>query len=337
MSSNPAPKPPPLPPLPAPLRLGPRPLPLHLAMEGWILQMSLNGLMPSTDALPLWKQFKDAWMPAAFPTAQGMNDPLHRVAAEALGKNPETFSGSWQSALDASRFLTAVTDEAHARMERFMCGIMTYQYHSHRRTLESAPAVWNHGVATLRDYGGPADASPTLFVPSLINRAYVLDLSLNNSLLRTAAKDLRAYLLDWGEPGDGEKQFTMEDYVDAVLIPALAEVKARTGQTPRLVGYCMGGTLSVAPAVLRPDLISKLALLATPWDFHVGSEPSRLMLAGFRPVIESILGANGCAPVDLLQTLFASLDPTLVGRKFRNFAALDSRSDAARRFIELED
>ncbi len=322
-----------------PQRLGPRPLPLHLAMEGWILQMSLNGLMPSNDALPLWKQFKDAWMPAAFPMQgqKGMYDPARRVAAEALGKSPETFNEAWATALDAPQFLAAVTDEAHKRMERFMRGVMTYQYHPHHRRLEPPPAVWQRGVATLCDYGGPTDAPPVLFVPSLINRAYILDLSADRSLLRNTAKDLRTYLLDWGDPGDAEKQFTAEDYIDGVLIPALEEIKARTGQAPRLVGYCMGGTLSVAAAVLRPDLISKFVLLATPWDFHVDSEPSRMMLTAFRPMFESILAANGCAPVDLLQALFASLDPTLVGRKFRGFAALDSHSDAAIRFIELED
>ena len=333
MTSSPQQKPP----LPRPQRLGPRPLPLHLAMEGWILQMSLSGLMPSSGASPLWKQVKDTWMPAVFPALTAANDPVRRVAAEALGKSPEAFNEAWQTALDAPRFLAAVTDEAQQRMERFMRGVMTYQYHPHRRRLEAPPAVWHRGVATLRDYGGPADAAPVLFVPSLINRAYILDLSADRSLLRTTANDMCTYLLDWGEPGDAEKQFTIEDYVDGVLIPALEEVKARTGQTPRLVGYCMGGTLSVAPAVLRPDLISKLALLATPWDFHVDSEPSRMMMAAFRPMLESILAANGCAPVDLLQALFASLDPTLVGRKFRGFAALESNSDAAHRFIELED
>jgi len=320
-----------------PQRLGPRPLPLHLAMEGWILQMSLNGLMPSSGALPLWKQFKDVWMPETFPTLQGANDPAHRVAAEALGKSPETFNQDWQSALDAPRFLTAVTDEAHKRMERFMRGVATYQFHPHKRTLAAPPAVWKRGAATLRDYGGPKDAPPVLFVPSLINRAYILDMSAERSLLRRAAHDVRTYLLDWGEPGDAEKQFSIEDYIDGVLIPALEDVNARTGQVPRLVGYCMGGTLSVAPAVLRPDLVSKLALLATPWDFHVDSEPSRMMATAFRPVLETVLAANGCAPVDLLQMLFASLDPTLVGRKYRGFGALDPNADAALRFVEIED
>jgi polyhydroxyalkanoate synthase len=54
-------------------------------------------------------------------------------------------------------------------------------------------------------------------------------------------------------------------------------------------------------------------------------------------MIEVMLQAEGAASVDVLQALFASLDPTLVGRKFRNFAALDPASDQAWRFVALED
>jgi polyhydroxyalkanoate synthase len=148
---------------------------------------------------------------------------------------------------------------------------------------------------------------------------------------------VRPFLLDWGDPGPAERAFTTADYVEGVLIPALEDVKARTGQSPRLVGYCMGGTLAVAPAVLRPDLVSALALLAAPWDFSADAEASRLMIGLARPMIEVMLGAEGAASVDLLQALLAALDPTLVGRKFRRFAALDPASDEAQRFVALED
>jgi polyhydroxyalkanoate synthase len=317
-----------------PARIGPRPLPLHLAMEGWILQMSLSGLMPPNGVSPFLNQ-SNGVSPLLNP------DPAKLLAAQVAAasgtKSPETFQGAWQSVIDAAPFLTAVAGEAQSRMETFIRGVRAYQTHSYRRTLTPPPAVWKRGVATLRDYGGPADSPPALFVPSLINRGYILDLAEDRSLMRAAAQQMRAYLLDWGDPGDGEKQFSSEDYVDGVLIPALEEIKARTGQAPRLVGYCMGGTLTVAPAVLRPDLVSALALLAAPWDFHAESEASRVLINMSRPALEVMLEANGCAPIDLLQALFASLDPTLVGRKFRSFAALDPASEPARRFVELED
>jgi polyhydroxyalkanoate synthase len=41
--------------------------------------------------------------------------------------------------------------------------------------------------------------------------------------------------------------------------------------------------------------------------------------------------------VDVLQTLFASLDPFGIAEKFRGFAKLDQASPTARRFVALED
>lgn len=221
-------------------------------------------------------------------------------------------------------------------MGSFVRGVRGYQNHGYRRTLPLPPAVWRAGTACLRDYGGPGGAPAVVFVPSLINRGYILDLAAARSLLRASARQLRTYWLDWGEPGETEKKFSTADYLNRVLIPALAEVKGRTGQPPRLAGYCMGGTLAAA-AVLRPDLVSALALLAAPWDFHVDSAASRALIALARPALEIMIEANGCAPADLLQALFASLDPTLAGRKFHAFAALDPEADPARRFVELED
>ncbi len=315
-----------------PLRQGPRPLGLHMALEGWILQMSFAGLMSSKSAWPFSNQ-------PGLP--QSLLSPLRALLAEAAGQNqqhPESSFPAWNDVLEPAPFIHAITHQAGARMEDFVRGIRAYQAHPYRRSLKAPPSVWRRGVAEILDYGGPEKASPVLFVPSLVNRAYILDLAEDRSLLRSsAASGLRTFLLDWGAPGDAERQFTVEDYIDGVLIPALEEIKSRTGQTPRVVGYCLGGTLAIAPAVLRPDLVSALALLAAPWDFHTGTEASRVLLEMSRPVLEVMLKAEGVASIDMLQALFASLDPTLVGRKFRGFADVDPSSEHARRFVELED
>ena len=321
-------------PLPPP-RLGPRPLPLHMAVEGWILQMSLAGLLPSSSASSLSKPNPLALLAANLPAS--LRAALQDLMAEA-GLSPASPEPGSAAPLNPASYIDAISREATQRMETFARGVRAYQAHPYRRDLALPPAAWRMGAASLRDYGGPKNAPPVLFVPSLINRAYILDLAQDRSLLRAAAKSgLRAYLLDWGDPGDAERRFTSGDYIEGVLIPALEEIKTRSGQVPRLVGYCLGGTLSVAPAVLRPDLVSALGLLAAPWDFHSGTEASRVLMDMSRPMIEVMLGAEGVASVDMLQALFASLDPTLVGRKFRGFASLDPASDHARRFVELED
>ena len=311
-------------PVPPSLRTGPRPLPLHMALEGWILSTSFAGLMTSSGASPLSKQNPSG------------SDPARAVAAEARGLSPETLPGRWQDHLDPVRFLDAVTRESTERMGRFMAGVRAYQAHPHRRALDPLPAVWRRGAATLRAPGGAGPA--VLYVPSLVNRAHILDLAEDRSLMRaSAAGGLNAFLLDWGEPAEAERAFTFTDYMEGVLIPAMEEVARRTGGPIRLAGYCMGGTLTAAAAVLRPDLVGGLALLAAPWDFHTESAAARALMKAMEIPLAVMIDAEGAASVDLLQALFASLDPTLAGRKFRRFASLDPASDEARRFVELED
>jgi polyhydroxyalkanoate synthase len=298
-----------------------------MTMEGWIWQMSLAGLMPWNGVSPPSNN------PAGPQSPPNPLDPREALRL-ASGLNPQ----SPNPASLSPAFIDAVTREADARMEAFVRGVKIYQSHPYRRTRALPPSIWQRGAATLRAYGGAPDAAPVLAVPSLINRAYILDFAADRSFMHAAADaGLRPFLLDWGDPDAAEKNFTAEDYVEGVLIPALEHVKALTGQTPRLAGYCLGGTLSLAPAALRPDLVSALLLLAVPWDFQEGTEAARTMMNMSRTFIEISLEAEGVASVDMLQAMFAALDPTLTGRKFRKFAALDPTSDQASSFVELED
>jgi poly(3-hydroxyalkanoate) synthetase len=147
---------------------------------------------------------------------------------------------------------------------------------------------------------------------------------------------VRPLLLDWGWPTAIERQFSMTDYVAGRLERALTAVQAVAGR-PVLAGYCMGGTLAVAAAQRRPDLISGLALLAAPWDFHAPDVEQALQAAEMLPVMEPALALHNALPVDLLQSLFALLDPWGVADKYRAFGAMDQDSDRARRFVALED
>ena len=61
------------------------------------------------------------------------------------------------------------------------------------------------------------------------------------------------------------------------------------------------------------------------------------MMDALAPGLESLLQGFGVLPVDVLQALFAALDPSLAARKFRHFAALDPNSGEAAHFVALED
>ena len=184
-----------------------------------------------------------------------------------------------------------------------------------------------------------------LVVPSLVNRADILDLMPDRSLLRfLGAGGIRPLLLDWGWPGADERRFGLAKYIDGPLAEAMAvaaeHADAAGAGRPALVGYCMGGTLAVAAAQRRPHLLGALALLATPWDFHAGAPAGADAASTMDAVLaaaEPAMALTGALSIDALQTMFASVDPGAVARKYRVFGALDQASDQATRFVALED
>ncbi len=237
-------------------------------------------------------------------------------------------------------FQAAVERQLNARMTALADGILRYRRHSYRRNLPEPPVLWRAGSTRLLDYGasGNGPASPVLVVPSLINRAYVLDLSAHRSLLRwLAGQGLRPFLVDWDRPGPEERNFTLTDYIAGRLEAALDAVRAETGTRPAVIGYCMGGLLALALALRRQDDVSGLALLATPWDFHAGADTQGALAAAALPGLAPLMEARGELPVDIIQGLFAGLDPQLVLRKFLAFARLDPDSPKAAAFVALED
>ena len=298
--------------------MGPRPLPLHLGVEAWITQLSFAALTLSSAGLRNSK--------APLPDL----DLLSRALRES---QPD---GAATAPIDPVQLVNAVARAAKARMEGFARGVARYQDAPKPNHPVPPAPIWTHGAAGLRSYGGTK--TPVLVVPSLINRATVLDISADRSFLRAlAAADIATYLLDWGAPGPEELSYDVGAYITRVLLPALHTVAMREKGPVHLVGYCLGGTLAMAPAVLVPAHVAGLILLAAPWDFHADNAASRAMMTSMRPLLEMVIAANNGAPVDLLQALFASLDPSLVGRKFRAFADLAPGSDEAQRFVALED
>lgn len=297
---------------PAP-RLGPRPLPLHLAT-------AMNGWMSSRGALPMLRNGSLDWKPEIAERGARLRKSLPEAASE------------------ADPFASAVEAEIADRLSAFARGVHAYRHHPYHRKLEDPPAIWERGAVRLLDYG-PETGRPVLFVPSLVNRAYILDLSAGRSLLRWLAAEtaIRPLLVDWGTPGDAERQYDLTGYIAGPLADALATARELSGGAVPVAGYCMGGLLALALAAHRSADIARLALLATPWDFHAERVAQAEALARAIEAAGPALDACGELPVDVIQSLFAALDPFLVTRKFVRFAALDPDSPAAENFVALED
>ena len=291
------------------MRRGPRPLLLHLT-----LAMLRSNVSRATS--PLWN--------ADWPNSS--------VAAILQSIQTAVRHGNLEN-----EFSSAVVAETLRQDAALIGGIAAYRRHPSHRTLIDPPIIWSEGPTNLLDYG-PETGRPVLFVPSLINRAYVLDLAEGHSMLRwLAGQGIRPLLLDWGWPEETERRFSLTDYVAGRMERAMAAAARIVTGRPILAGYCMGGTLAVAAAQRRPDLISGLALLAAPWDFHAPDADRALQAAETLPLLEPALAFSHALPVDLLQSLFALLDPWGVADKYRGFARLPRDSERARLFVALED
>jgi polyhydroxyalkanoate synthase subunit PhaC len=238
---------------------------------------------------------------------------------------------------DRAAFQAALIAEILRQDRALLAGIAAYQKHPYRRMLPEPATAWHEGGTRLLDYA-PRRAGPAvLFVPSLVNRATVLDLAPRYSLMRwLAARGFRPLLLDWGRPEEQERRFTLTDYIAGRLERAIAAAHALARERIVLAGYCMGGNLALAAALRQPARLRGLALLATPWDFHADSARLRGMALA-RAAVEPMLALTGTLPTDLLQTLFALLEPFGVTAKYRAFAALEPTSPEAAHFVALED
>ncbi|MFZ0543870.1 MAG: alpha/beta fold hydrolase [Candidatus Promineifilaceae bacterium] len=177
-----------------------------------------------------------------------------------------------------------------------------------------ARQVWNAGRVKLIRYV-PTTATqcsvPVLFVPSLINRYYILDLLPERSLIKyLVSRGLNVYLLDWGRPTPADACLTLDDHLSHYLHEAVEAVQEDSGIAPiSLLGYCMGGMFTAVYTSLYPERVRSMVNLAGPISYHDDGIFSLLTRsAWFDP--DKLVQTYGNIPADLLCWTFQMLRPT---------------------------
>lgn len=133
--------------------------------------------------------------------------------------------------------------------------------------------IWTRNKAKLYHYIPTAPRryrEPLLFIYSLMNKAYIVDLRPGSSLvefLLNQGHDI--YLLDWGIPGPEDADMKLDDYVLDYMPRAVKQtLKHAQADELTMVGYCLGGVLSVCYNSIFTDApIKNLVILAIPLDF----------------------------------------------------------------------
>ena len=152
---------------------------------------------------------------------------------------------------------------------------------------------------------------PLLFVYALINRPYILDLQPDRSVIRRMLEaGFDVYMIDWGEPSELDTSLSLHDYVNRYIDNCVDEVRERSGQESiNVLGYCMGGTMSVMYAALHPEKVRNLGLMAAGLCFD--GTGGILEMWGDEDFFSpgAIVDTFGNVPAEFLDVGFALMDP----------------------------
>ncbi len=121
------------------------------------------------------------------------------------------------------------------------------------------------GSSKLYEYGEVGQ--PIMIIPSMINKAYIMDLP-NRSLVKSLCdQGFKPYVIEWGDPGDAEAMMDLNDYILDRLNQFVDHIITKNFEAPVLLGYCMGGIMATLYASMKPDKVKAIVQLAAPWDF----------------------------------------------------------------------
>ncbi len=137
--------------------------------------------------------------------------------------------------------------------------------------------VFRNDLMELIQYAPTTDKvyrRPLLFVPPLVNKYYLFDLTPKASYLKWLVdQGHTVFVISWANPDESHADNGLDAYVKDGVIAALDAVELATGEADAdLVSYCLGGTLSAMTMAYlaqtgRADRIASATLIATLVDF----------------------------------------------------------------------
>ena len=177
----------------------------------------------------------------------------------------------------------------------------------------SSEVVFQRGTLRLLRYRAPRPIAkePVLICYALVNRPYILDFSADRSVVqRLLHGGFDVYLIDWGTPTEADRSWTLSDYVCQRLGRVVDWICHNTGADQlHLLGYCMGGTMSVLHTALFPQRIKSLTLLAAPIDFAGDESLLNLWAREEYFDVDRLIDTWGNCPGVFLQYSFQLMKP----------------------------
>lgn len=178
---------------------------------------------------------------------------------------------------------------------------------------------------------------PVLIVYALINRSYILDLYPGRSFVQYLLDEgLEVYMVDWGTPGDEDRNISFDYYIEGYLDRMVRKVMELSGSPQiSLLGYCIGGTLAAIYSALHPERVKNLVLLTAPIDFSEGGYLTRAVDKAHFP-LDALVETFGNIPPWFIQAGFKLLNPLGDLAKFYNLAKYIHDDRFVENFLAIE-
>jgi poly[(R)-3-hydroxyalkanoate] polymerase subunit PhaC len=181
---------------------------------------------------------------------------------------------------------------------------------------------------------------PLLMIFALVNRPYILDLKPGKSVVEVLLKKgIDVYMIDWGIPGDEDKNLNLNHYINRYIRKVIKKIKNISGSDMvSIMGYCMGGTMSAMYTTFYPEDVKNLILMTAGIDFKVEyggilnlwSDKSNFD-------VDKFVETFGNVPPEFLQNAFLFMKPVqnLVS-KYVNFYENIDNEDFVENFLAME-
>ncbi|HEY0383241.1 MAG TPA: alpha/beta fold hydrolase [Candidatus Elarobacter sp.] len=152
---------------------------------------------------------------------------------------------------------------------------------------------------------------PILIVMATSNRGYILDLTAGQSFVEYLLRQgYDVYLIDWSPPVAADSGLRFTDYTQRFIPECVQLVRDDSGVDDiTVLGYCMGGVLTVMYAALHPqDRITNLVCFTTPIDFSRMELFAKWSDRRYFDV-DKLVDATGNVPSELIFSSFDMLRP----------------------------
>lgn len=174
--------------------------------------------------------------------------------------------------------------------------------------------IYDRGTLKLYHYIPVAEEIyriPVIIVMATTNKGFLFDLTPGQSMVEyLITRGFDVYMIDWDPPLMQERRLGLADYTHDFLPTCIKKVQDDSGESDvNLIGYCMGGVLSLIYAATHTDgPLKNLVCLTTPVNWHemglfnLWSNEKYLNL-------DQLVNTLGIVPAEFISNSFEMLRP----------------------------